>query len=98
MSSMNGLIAADRLPLPIIYKGGYIHSDEIVGILMGQALPQSVRWARPGNDVECGADNIAALNAAPEGSVYVTRETLRDGDVDCRVYRKTGHLWAEVQS
>lgn len=42
---MQNIISTEQLPRHVIYKGGYVYRTASVGLLDGQTLPRSERWA-----------------------------------------------------
>ena len=85
---MDYIIDIEQLPLPVIYKGGYMRSCTSVGILNGAPLPVSERWASQPWEKTCKrAECLHLLSAAPVGSIYTYTEYGQEAEY-CREYHK----------
>lgn len=87
---MNYIVNLEQLPIPTIYKGGYIQRQESIGLLNGQCLPRSERWSsQPWEKTDKSADCLRLLEASPVGSLYEFKEFSEDGEIEYqRTYRK----------
>ena len=87
---MDYIIDVEQLPVPVIYKGGYMYSYPSVGILNGAPLPVSERWAsQPWSETCKRAECLQLLEAAPVGSIYTYTEYGQEAEAEyCREYHK----------